>query len=481
MLRKKCCRIATTTLCILGCTTGGGGAVRPSGTAGFFGPDNRILISDFSDVRAVAASPWLVFGATTHGLLIYDRAARRFRPPITAVDGYPSGRVRRAIADETGRAVWLDLGTAGGYIRFDVDGRTWTPGALASTQNNGTLTVEAALARAPLTDAMRAAILTDSRLRNHQFTAAAATPDRQEIFFGTNGLGLVRVDTQTGEWEVLAYGLLAPGVGAVAIASDGVWTGANVRLALAGAQRRGVTWLATDLSVTRTADFSFLYSRRLLVADNQLWIATDQGVVRMDLSTFRSRTWDLQDALSLARTSDGVWVGTARGLSLITADDLADEIPSNGVAIVSLLAADDTLWVGTSVGLGQVLPGTRAITSPPELSPRATLRVPIYALARLQDTIVMATERQLLWRNPATQEWSGITLPPTLGRPTAMTARPNGNVWIGGTQGLAEADIASGLVHVHPVPYEVPAPVRDLAADPSYLWAATDSGLLRIR
>jgi ligand-binding sensor domain-containing protein len=62
-----------------------------------------------------------------------------------------------------------------------------------------------------------------------------------------------------------------------------------------------------------------------------------------------------------------------------------------------------------------------------------------------------------------------------------MTARPNGNLWIGGTQGLAEADIASGLVHVHPVPYEVPAGVRDLAADPSYLWAATDSGLLRIR
>lgn len=481
MPRKQCRAIATAVGCIIACTTGGGGAVRPSGTAGFFGADNRILISDFSDVRAVAASPWLVFGATTHGLLIYDRVARRFRPPVTALDGYPAGRVRRAIADETGRAVWLDLGTAGGSIRFDVDGRTWTPGSLPSTQNNGTLTVEAALARAPLADAMRAAILTDSRLRTHQFTAAAATPDRQEIFLGTNGLGLVRVDTQTGEWEVLTYGLLAPGVGAVTIASDGIWAAANVRLAMAGTPRRGLTWLATDLSVTRTADFSFLYSRRLLTADNALWVATEQGVIRIDLATFRSRTWDLEDVLSLARTRDGVWAGTARGLSLITAADVLDEIPSNGVAIVSLLAAGDTVWVGTSVGLGQVLPGSRTITTPPALSQRATLRVPIYALARLQDTIVMATERQLLWRNPATQEWSGITLPPTLGRPTAMTARPNGNLWVGGTQGLAEADIASGLVQVHPVPYEVPAAVRDLAADHSYLWAATDSGLLRVR
>ncbi|HKA58209.1 MAG TPA: hypothetical protein VKD28_06310 [Gemmatimonadales bacterium] len=477
---KKRRGFVTVVGCIIACTTGGGGAVRPSGTAGFFGADNRSVISDFSDVRAVAASPWLVFGATTHGLLIYDRVARRFRPPITALDGYPSGQVRRAIADETGRAVWLDLGTAGGYIRFDPDARTWTPGPVPSARSNGTLTVDAALARAPLADAMRAAILTDSRLRSHEFTAAAATPDRQEIFFGTNGLGLVRVDTQTGEWEVLTYGLLAPGVGAVAIAPDGVWA-ATMRLTLAESPRRGLTWVAHDLSITRSTDFSFLYSRRLLADENNLWIATEQGVVRIDLSTFRSHTWDLQDVLSLARTSDGVWVGTAHGLSLITADDLVEDIPSSGVAIISLLAAGDTVWVGTSAGLGQVLSGTRAITTSPELAQRATLRVPIYALARLQDTIVMAIDRQVLWRNPTTHEWSGISLPPTLGRPTAMTARPNGNLWIGGTQGLAEADIASGLVHVHPVPYEVPAAVRDLAADPSYLWAATDSGLLRIR
>jgi len=31
------------------------------------------------------------------------------------------------------------------------------------------------------------------------------------------------------------------------------------------------------------------------------------------------------------------------------------------------------------------------------------------------------------------------------------------------------------------VPFEIPAPVRDLAADREYLWAATDSGLVRIQ
>src|ERR671915_283281 len=52
-------------------------------------PEERALISDFSSVRAVAASPFTVFAATTHGLTLYDRQARAWRLPVTALDGYP--------------------------------------------------------------------------------------------------------------------------------------------------------------------------------------------------------------------------------------------------------------------------------------------------------------------------------------------------------------------------------------------------------
>jgi len=469
-------------LLILACATG---AVRPSGRPTvFLGPDNRVLISDFTEVEAVAATPWLVFAATTHGLLIYDRVSRRFRPPVTSLDGYPAGRVRRAIADPSGYAVWLDLGTVLGYVRYDVDGRIWTPGSLPSGHVDELLTVERALAAAPLADAMRAAILTDKRLRTHQFTAAAATPDRPEIFFGTNGLGLVRVDKQTGEWEVLTYGLLAPGVGAVAPAPDGIWAAANAR---PGIERRGLTWVASDLSATRSSEgagaalgFSFLNSRRLINSGNQLWLATEQGVLSIDPATFRARLWDFPDATCLAGTSRGVWVGTTRGLSFITAADNVEDYGPRGLAITSLLAVGDTLWVGSNAGLGQVLPGANAVSTPAELADRPSLRVTVYALGRLQDTILMATERDLLWRDPSTRAWTAIPLPLSLGIPTAF-AGYNGDLWIGGTRGLAQADIAGALIQVHAVPFEVPAPVRDLAADRDFLWAATDSGLMRIR
>jgi len=463
-------------LVILACATG---AVRPSGRPTvLLGPDNRVVISDFSNVQAVAASPWFVFAATAHGLLIYDRVARRFRPPVTRIDGYPTARVRRAIADPSGNTVWLDLGTVLGYVRYEMDGRTWMPGSLPSGQVDGTLTVEAALASAPLADAMRAAILTDTRLRVTQFTSAAATADRPEIFFGTNGRGLVRVDKQTGEWEVLTYGLLAPGVGAVASASNGVWAASNAR---PGASRRGVTWVASDLSSVRSSEFNFLQSRRLLVAGDQLWIANEQGVLRIDSSTFVSRLYDLPDATALASARNGIWVGTTRGLSLITADERIQDFGPSSIAITSLLAAGDTLWVGTNAGLGQLLPGATAVTTPVELVDRPSLRVTVFALGRLQDTIAMATARELLWRNPTTQVWTAVPLPLTLGTPTALVADQDGALWIGGTRGLAQADISSGLVHVHSVPLEVPAAVRDLASDRDFLWAATDSGLMRIR
>jgi ligand-binding sensor domain-containing protein len=449
------------------------------------GPDNRALISDFSDVEAVAASSWFVYAATLHGLLIFDRALNRFRPPVTALDGYPAGRVRRAIADHTGNAVWLDLGTASGYVRYDVGGRVFTIGSLPSTEFDATLTVQGALARAPVADAMRAAILSDSRLRTHQFTAAAGTPDRPEIFFGTNGLGLVRVDKTTGEWDVLNYGLVTSAVGAVAIGSGGVWAAGNV-LAGASEQRRGLSWVASDLSSTRTSEgpgaalgFSFLNSRRLVAIGEELWLATDQGVLRINSSTFSSRFFDLPDATCLARRSDGVWVGTTRGLARITNDGIIESIEPRGVPVASLLAVGDTLWVGTRDGLGTVLPGAQQITTPPELADRPTLRVTIRALAPLRDTIVMATDRELLWRDAVTREWSSMPLPLALGVPTALAAARTG-VWIGGTLGLAHADIATRSLQFHS-PIEVPVPVHDVAFDGANLWLATDSGLVRIQ
>ena len=440
-------------------------------------PEERVMLSDFSYVDAVAASPWLVFAATRHGLLVYDRVGHAWKPPVTTLDGYPSVRVRTAIADQGGNAVWLGVGGIDGYVRYDVDARTWTrgipppPGAQSQV-----LTVEAALARAPAADAIRALILTDPRLRSHRFTAATSTPDRPDLYLGTDGMGIVRLDPRTGEFEQLPYGLLAPGVGAVAPAEGGVWAATHARPG--GAERRGITWVASDLSATKPAEgggaalgFTFLAARRLLRAAGTLWLATEQGVLQIDPETMRSRTYDLPHATSLAPAPDGVWVGTTRGLSVATRDGTVERL-STDFPVLSLVAVRDTLWVGTDAGVVLVPPGGNAVGT-------AALTQPIYALAHARDTIVAATDRSVVWRDPANGTWRELPLSLAMGRPTSVAADPDGGVWIGGTQGLARADLGRKFVRTLTVPVDVPAPVHDLLADADYLWAATDSGLVR--
>ena len=430
-------------------------------------PEERVMLSDFSYVDAVAASPWTVFAATRHGLLLYDRVARAWRPPVTTLDGYPTARVRSAVADQTGNAVWLGIGGVDGYVRYDVDARMWTRGAAPPAGQ--TLTVAAALARAPAADAIRALILTDPRLRSYQFTAAASTPDRPDLYLGTNGMGLVRVDPQTGEWEALPYGLLATGVGAIAPAPDGIWAATNARL----------TWVAADLSATRTTEgggaalgFTFRAARRLVATSGALWLATEQGVLWIDPRTMRSRLFDLRDVTSLAPAPDGVWVGTARGLSVITRDGNVVRV-STDFPVLSLVAARETLWVGTTAGVVMLPPGRADAVGV------AALSQPIFAIGRVGDTIVAATDRSLVWRDPATGAWKELPLSLALGRPTALTVDPNGGLWIGATQGLARADLARAFVRALTVPVDLPAAVRDVLADQDYLWAATDSGLVR--
>ena len=61
-------------------------------------PDERSMITDFSYVRALAATPEWLFAATTHGLVIYDRRRHAWQPPVTLLDGYPTEPVRGAAA-----------------------------------------------------------------------------------------------------------------------------------------------------------------------------------------------------------------------------------------------------------------------------------------------------------------------------------------------------------------------------------------------
>ncbi len=505
-------------LAALACLVTAPPPIRPSAQSSRWRPDERVLVSDFSVVTAVAASPFTLYAATTHGLLIYDRRTQHWALPVTTLDGYPSEPVRTALADPVDDAVWL--GTTSGWARYDATIRRWDSGIvpggvidfLADARDPasgifvksplgwsflprgglipepghplppagrqvGPLSADQAMARAPIAEAMRALILTDPRLRTYHYTSAALSPDKTDLYFGTDGFGVVRVDPITGQWTNLEIGLLAPRAGAIAAGKGGVFVATNA----------GV---GEDLSQSRrleggvTPGMNFFQSRKLLVAGDAVWLATDQGLWKVDPQGGRGRHFNAMDGLpsdnilALAPAPDGVWVGTDRGLAVITAGDKIVRVGAFANPVLSLLAIRETLWVGSTVGLGVLPPGVSEPGVPPELASQPSLKTAIIALARVRDTIILATSDHLAWRDPGTGKWTVEAGRGDLGQVMAMAGADDG-VWIAGSSGVAFWTPARGHFQVLHVPYDVPAGARDLALDPNYLWIATDSGVVR--
>jgi len=504
-------------------------SIRLSAQTRLWRPEDRVVISDFNTVDAVAASPSMVYAATRHGLLQFDRRTRAWQFPVTALDGYPTTRVRVALADPAGNAVWL--GTADGWARYDADVRQWdrgpaaggVSGLLLDAQNPASgvflrdrlgwrllprgalfaqpgtplppperqvqpLDVQSALAAAPVADAMRALMLTDPRLRTYEFTAAARTADNPDLFFGTSGLGLVRLDPTMGQWESLGFSLLGVGADALAAGPGGVWAVGSPRFG----RRGGITWLPEDLSSTSPLEPSPeneigpVTVHRMLAAVGALWIATDGGVFRVDPDRGRTRRFTLGDGLpsedvrALAPAPDGVWIGTTRGLAVITADNRVVRIGGFAQPVLSLLAVRETLWVGSVAGLGVLPPGAAEPVVPSAIAAEPALRAPVVALTRTGDTLVVVLEDQVAWRDPGTARWTVTRPRAALGRLSAAVGDVGG-VWLGGQIGLAWWNVARSTFHSLSIPGDLPAPVRDLAAAPPWVWVATDSGVVRLR
>jgi ligand-binding sensor domain-containing protein len=269
---------------------------------------------------------------------------------------------------------------------------------------------------------------------------------------------------------------------------DGVWTVGSAR----AGERRALTWVSADLSrFTVNEDAlgrgtSVLLAQRLLYSGDGLWLGTSFGLFQMPAGQGGTgRFYDVgaglpgPNVLSLAKAPDGVWVGTAQGLALITPAGAVTRMAGYDRAIPALAAQRESLWVGTVDGLALLAPGSTAPTLPAELAAVPTLRAPIAALANAHDTIVAATSDQLGWRDPKDGSWTVLRPRAPTGTITAL-APDAGGVWIAGTGGLVFWDIGHQTFRGISVPGDIPAAIRDVTVQGDYVWVATDAGLVRL-
>jgi ligand-binding sensor domain-containing protein len=489
--------------------------------------EERTFITDLWRVTAVAATSAVLYAATPNGLAVYDRAFLSLRDVLGAMDGFPLTPVTAMAADPADDTAWL--GAAGLWVAYEPQARRFESGALPGTVSEvaldardpsrgayfrtsagwyfvprGGLTAEPAMAvpppaarigqltaeelrrRAPALDVARMRLERDDQLRSFVMTSAALAPVSTDLFIGTSGNGVFRVDPLTYSADRYPAGLVGASVGALAMGQGQVCAGSEAN---AGSRRHGITCFREDLANPSyfegrgLAELPGTWIRRLLVTRRALWAATDAGLLRVDRSSGALQQLLMRDGLpsddvrALAPAPDGIWVGTTRGIAAVVEQDnrratVATAIAGN--ATLALAARGDTLWLGTVAGLAVLLPGERA---PLAVMGHPELRDPIVALALLRDTVVAATEARLLLG--ADSGWRVVDpAGPSIGRLVALAA-DTGGLWVAGSNGLAFFKPTDGFWTALTAQGDIPQPVRDVAVTRNHVWVATQQGVVR--
>jgi hypothetical protein len=489
--------------------------------------DEILTIGAHNEILQVATGERLTFAATQSGVIVYDALFRSWLPPFAAPQEV-SGNATALAADPTEDAMWLGMPRRIIYYRPRLDyavssGLPGTPDEIFFDRQDlgagayirlGNRFVRVPRANAGLSVPVSAVPPPEQRLRSptardvfreypslesflplltrgddlEQWPASAATlaPGRSEVWLGTRGNGLLRVDPTFNRAEHLPFGLLERGVGALAPAADGVW------IAGLGApgERNGLVFTSSDLQQWRWVDgppsrpFAGARVNALSVRERTAWIGTNRGLLRVDLDDDRRvDRWDATEGLpsdviaSVAAGASGAWVGTAAGLAFVerSASAVGARVP-----IRDLVLWADTLWMASDVGvLALALPDT----VPRRLSLNdARLGRSVLAIARADSVLVLAASTELIEIDLKAQR----VLPPRaapFGRlqgiaRITMDAR---TIWLVGEGGVLAIDRLSGRSVSLPLGLTLSAPPTSVTLASDVAWIGTRNGLVRVR
>jgi ligand-binding sensor domain-containing protein len=501
----------------------------PAGAQSFtrdWRPEERTVIGDFSRVTAITTSSDRVYIVSPSAVLIWNPQFRHWEGSFDPPEPSLLARVFTGLADPLDNSLWL--ARTDGWVHYQPDHQLWDHGTvpdgvvgIAFDQDNpaaglyirtrrgwqllprggavavpsqgparpiAPATIEQAIRSNPALQANAAAILTDSRLRNVRYTAAARAFDNRGWYLGTSGIGALYADDAALLPERLGFGLPSEQVGAVFSWPGGVWVGTN-RTPLTDA---ALTFVASDLAEFRTfpgpSALGTPFDRigELVGQGKAIWAATDRGVARVNPAVGRvelveeARGLPENRVFSIASRAGRITVGTARGVARIS-DSLQVErvAPAYNDQAYAVFPAGDSTWVGTPFGVRVALPGLADLVRPAGMS-SPSLQTPVIDLATLGDTLVALTHDGLLWRDPKTRRWAlGPNISALLGRLRRFV--PDGpGFWVAGDRALGFAGL--NTPPLRPLRNgDLPAAINDLAVDHDHLWVATDRGLVRFR
>lgn len=502
-------------------------------------PEERVVISAFNEVGAVAADLLHVYGGTPNGLIVYDHGSNRWLPPITSDDGFPTGELPTALAvDPFSDGLWVGM-RSGALYRWSRLGSRWEsygivsvepilrllPGAdmmrddlfvrtrsgwtrlrrgsgfpePATPQEIAAASRADAGARAerdPVFQSLRATIARDADLRLWPVASVAPGLMSSRLWLGTLGGGLFRFDATRGAAEPVPFGLLSQGVGALALDADAIWFGGDGR-----GPRRGVTRGSVDLQRWQQYDAESAGApagrvKAVLPTTDAAWFGSSDGLFRFDRASGRWQRATERDGLphpdvrALVRLPSGeLWIGTRAGPARILSGGTVVSTIAHGSAISDFALRGSSLWIASDAGLWSVDVDSLTSETQPRLSRSAdveaipALRGRVTALAASGDVLWAATEAEV-YRH-AGGVWAGpFRGTAAIGRIHSM-AGAGDRLWVAGENGVAQWNHAASpdAAHwsLHLAGQDLPlAPVTDILPLRDALWVATGAGAVRL-
>jgi ligand-binding sensor domain-containing protein len=483
-------------------------------------PDDRVLITAFAEVGAIAQDQRHLYAATSGGLTIYDYVQQRWLPPSTLEDGYPPFAPPTALAvDVQGNEVWL--GTARGSVlrwrglppRWEIVTGALLEPVLAIVPINSIAddaiyiqtrsawhrarrlsfatelvpppqVPREALQRAaasrtidPELAALRARIGVDPHARRWPITATIPVDRPNQYWFGTRGAFLFGFDAIRMESNWLWFGAPTRGVTALAIDGNDLWLGGDGR-----GPRGGVVRATRDLQrwslfdpLDRAPDGRVV---AIAAGSDAVYFASDRGVYRFEPNAREAwQRFPIDDPFTLAALPSGVWVGTQHGIILIREGQARSVLV--GPRVVRITVIGDSVWAATNRGLL-----TRSVAAADSASWDPVVGLPAGGFvdaAGLGQTRYALAPDALYTRTTA--GWSGPVRTPAmngLGRLRRLLADDTA-LWIAGERGIARYVPAREEWLYFLTPGDIPeGPITDLAVDGSFVWLATPAGALRL-
>ncbi|HWA15841.1 MAG TPA: hypothetical protein VG817_05375 [Gemmatimonadales bacterium] len=492
-------------------------------------PDDRAVVGDYTEIRAVAASTERIFVITRNAVLVRSTLDRRWEGPYLPRDPGLLYDVVSAIADPLDQSVWLIRRS--GYVHFDPVTRQFSPGLVPGSVTDAAIdrnapasglflrsngqwyqasrggaalpspapqaperpaTVQEAIRDNPAIQANIAGLLVTSRLRPISYTSAARLTGfgGQGWILGTNTAGVVAFPLGSGFPEPIRYGLPNDLAMAVTVSNNQVWVvngrtaGSDAAVSRMTRSLDSVAWFQGG----RAIGLPFTSARSIVAEGSVLWLATDQGLLQVtpsDQPEIRDYQRELPDipVLDLAAQGDRIGIGLAHGVALQDGERGLRRYAMNFAepAAAVLPGGGDTLWIGTRVGLWFADSSMADVRRPSGYGDAPSQQDPVLDLAWRGDTLVALTASRLIWRDPAS---GSFTLGPSLGGNIGRLFRiVSGKeaLYIAGTRGIGLIRLGGPILRSFRAPGDIPGEVTDLAVDKDYLWVASQGGLVRFR